>query len=110
MLRASSNAFGYDIDLRAVTDPTIDPDIPHGSLLLAFSEAVIRQRPDVGTLRSELREVLGDEGLVGAAGVIGNFSMMNRIADSVGMPMGKAALARTVEIRALLGLDRLRRE
>jgi len=109
MLRESSEAFGYDVDLRAVTDPAIDPGIPHGPLLVAFSDAVLGRRA-ADALRSELVEAIGDEGLLGAAGVIGNFSMMNRIADATGMPVGRGFLAATEDVRKLLGLDRFMHE
>ena len=109
MLRESSKVFGYDVDIRAVTDPSIDPGLPHGSLLVAFSDAVLG-RHDVDALRSELVEAIGDEGLLGAAGVIGNFSMMNRIADATGMPVGRGFLAATEDVRKLLGLDRFMHE
>ena len=109
MLRESSKAFGYNVDLRAVTDPSIDPGIPHGLLLVAFSDAVLG-RHEVDALRSELVAAIGDEGLLGAAGVIGNFSMMNRIADATGMPVGRGSLAATSDVRELLGLDRFMHE
>jgi len=107
MLRASGKAFGYEVDLRAVTDPSIDSHIPSGELLLEFTDAVLL-RHDVRELREKLIADLGTDGLVGAAGVIGNFSMMNRIADATGMPVGKGSLERTVDIREQLGLNRFR--
>jgi len=105
MLRASSETFGYKVDIRAVTDPAVESGIPHGALLLGFVEAVLK-RGDAEALRRELVEAVGSDGLVAAAGVIGNFSMMNRIADATGMPVGKGSLARTVDVRESLGLDR----
>ena len=105
MLRASSETFGYKVDIRAVTDPAIESGIPYGALLLGFVEAVLK-RGDTEALRRELVEAVGSDGLVAAAGVIGNFSMMNRIADATGMPVGKGSLARTVDVRESLGLDR----
>lgn len=105
MLRASSEAFGYEVDLRAVTAPAIESGIPHGALLLAFVDAVL-ERSEAEILRRELVQTVGEEGLMAAAGVIGNFSMMNRIADATGMPVGKGTLARTADVRELLGLDR----
>lgn len=105
MLRESSEAFGYEVDLRAVTDPAIDSGIPHGSLLVAFSDAVLN-RAGAEPLRAELIEAVGEDGLVATAGVIANFSMMNRIADATGMPVGKSFLAATEDVRELLGLDR----
>ncbi len=38
--------------------------------------------------REKVLETLGPEALVDAAGTIGNFEMMNRIADATGMPVG----------------------
>jgi hypothetical protein len=61
---------------------------------------------DSCTLRWEVIEAVGEAGLIGAAGVIANFSMMNRIADATGMPTGRGTLARTADVCAALGLDR----
>ena len=105
MLRASSETFGYEVDIRAVTNPAIESGIPHGALLLGFVEAVLT-RGDAEALRRELVEAVGSDGLMAVAGVVGNFSMMNRIADSTGMPVGKGSLARTADVRESLGLDR----
>ncbi|MDF1595443.1 MAG: hypothetical protein P1T08_05020 [Acidimicrobiia bacterium] len=105
MLRASSEAFSYQVDLRSVTDPSVDPLLPHGSVLIEFTDAVLERR-DAGTMRREVIATLGEAGLTGAAGVIANFSMMNRIADATGMPTGRGTLARTADVRAALGLDR----
>lgn len=105
MLRASSEAFGYEVDIRAVTKPAIESGIPHGALLLGFVEAVLK-RGDAEPSRRDLVEALGSDGLMAAAGVIGNFSMMNRIADATGIPVGKGSLARTLDVRESLGLDR----
>jgi hypothetical protein len=52
---------------------------------------------------------LGGPALADAAGVIGTFEMMNRIAEGTGMPVGRDALASTEDLREALGLDRFRR-
>ena len=109
MLRESSTALGYEVNIRAIVDPSIDSGIPHGSLLVAFCDALVLGG-ETGRLRSQIVASLGVGGLVDASGVIGNFSMMNRIADAIGMPMGKGSLAATAETRALLGLDRFMHE
>lgn len=105
MLRASSETFGYQVDLRAVVDTTIPSGIPGGSVLLDFTDAALF-RNGLDAARQKLIRGLGEEALVGSAGVIGNFSMMNRIADATGMPTGKGTLAASEEIRQLLELDR----
>jgi hypothetical protein len=108
MLRASATATEQEVDPRAVTDRTIDPAIRGGAELLDLVDVVLLGKGDLGAAQAGVIEVLGPEGLVDAAGVIGNFEMMNRIADGTGMPVGKGSLARTADLRAELGLDRFR--
>jgi hypothetical protein len=43
---------------------------------------------------------------VRAAAVIGNFQMMNRVADATGMPVGTGSRGANAELIAELGLDR----
>ena len=109
MLRASSEAFGYETDLRAVTNPSVDSGIPYGDLLIRFVDAALIDR-DPTASRASIVDEMGESALVEVAGVIGNFSMMNRIADATGMPVGKGSLARTADVRTLLGLDRFLHE
>ncbi|MCP3975200.1 MAG: hypothetical protein GY720_12000 [bacterium] len=47
---------------------------------------------------------LGPAGLVDAAGTIGNFEMMNRIADATGMPVGKGSKQSNADIIELLDI------
>ncbi len=110
MLRASAAATEQPVDLRAVTDPSIDPGIPGGAELLQFVDATLTDRSHLDTAQQAVVSVLGPEGLVDAAGVVGNFEMMNRIADGTGIPVGKGALARTEDLRSDLGLDRFRHD
>lgn len=106
MLRESSQTFGYEVNLRAVTDRTAEPGIPGGTLLLSFADAALERQAELPELRDRLIAEFGPEATVEAAGVIGNFSMMNRIADATGMPMGTGAMEASVEIRRNLDLDR----
>ncbi|MDH3730213.1 MAG: hypothetical protein OES13_03645 [Acidimicrobiia bacterium] len=107
MLRESAAATSIPLDARAITDPSIDPLVPAGRSLLAFVDAALSGEDLSGT-RANLAAELGWDGTVAAAAVIGNFEMMNRIADAIGMPVSPGGLARTEEWRALLGLDRFR--
>jgi hypothetical protein len=108
MLRASTQVTSLPLDARAITDSAVDPLIPAGSLLIAFVDAVLTDGPDLAQTRQDVLTAVGSTGLVDAAGVIGTFEMMNRIADATGMPVGKGTLKRTAEWRAHLGLDRFR--
>ena len=106
MLRASAEVTSTPLDARSITDPSVDPLIPQGKLLLRFVDSVLGDGTGIEQLRDEVTEALGPTGLVDAAGVIGNFEMMNRIADATGMPVGKGTLKRTAEWRTDVGLDR----
>jgi hypothetical protein len=62
--------------------------VPHGRLLIAFAEAVLGD--DDGSLsrtRNALASTLGAAVLVDAAGVVGLFNAIDRIADAAGIPL-----------------------
>ena len=106
MLRASTQITSIPLDARAIADPDLDPLIPAGEVLIRFVNAVLGNEAELARLRNTVLNAVGSSGLVDTAGVIGNFEMMNRIADATGMPVGRGTLKRTAEWRAHLGLDR----
>ncbi len=106
MLRASAEVTSTPLDARAITDPAVDPLVPAGDVLIAFVDAVLGDMTGLDELRASVLTRLGPTGLVDTAGVVGNFEMMNRIADATGMPVGKGTRKRTQDLRAHLGLDR----
>ena len=110
MLRASAAATDQTVDLRSVTDRGVDPVISGGAELLRFVDATLTARNDLADAHQAVLRALGPDALVDAAGVVGTFEMMNRIADGTGMPVGKGALARTEDLRAEMGLDRFRHD
>ena len=110
MLRASAAATDQTVDLSAVTDRSRDPVIAGGAELLRLVDATLTARHDLAPAQQAVLAALGPEALVDAAGVVGTFEMMNRIADGTGMPVGKAALARTEDLRTEMGLDRYRHD
>ncbi len=107
MLRASAQVTTTPLEPRAITDRSLDPLLPHGIALLDFVDALlVGSEADLIRAREKLLEDMGSASLVDAAAVVGNFQMMNRVADATGMPVGKGTLKRTKEWRELLGLDR----
>ena len=106
MLRASADVTSIPLDARAITDPTVDPLVPAGAVLISFVDTTLSDDTGLADARHRVLDAVGPTGLVDAAAVIGNFEMMNRIADATGMPVGKGTLKRTEEWRAHLGLDR----
>ena len=105
MLSWSIEETNQQIDLLPIADGRGDPLLLGGRELIGFVNATLSGN-GIGAARAAVVEVLGEEAAVDAAGVIGNFEMMNRIADGVGMPVGPGTRKRMGGIIAELGLDR----
>ncbi len=104
MLSWSAQHLQQPVDLRSVTDPRVDPLLAGGRELVAFVDAALSGHPETG--RDGVEKALGKPALVRAAAVIGNFQMMNRVADATGMPVGTGSRRANAELIAELGLDR----
>ena len=79
----------------------------HGDLLISFAEAVLGE--DSGALaraRDALAAALGPPGLAYAAGVVGLFNAIDRVADATGIPLEPEKAAASADFRAALDLDR----
>ena len=108
MLRASANASGTEVDLRAIAGGAGDGGVAHGRLLAGFAEAVLGDdEARLTGIRGRLREALGDAALVDAAAVVANYSALDRVADATGIPLEAAKEAATAGLRAELGIDAL---
>jgi hypothetical protein len=106
LLRVSSETRGEAVDLQAVTDAAASSGVPHGEELTAFAEACVRgDENDVAVTRAALRDAMGPEALVDAAGVVGNFQRMVRIADGTGIPLDRPVAVFSVDMREDLGID-----
>ena len=106
MLRGSSIAFGYDLDIRAIADDRFDSGVPGGQVILPFVDAVMTgNESGQQSARSAIVDELGPESLVDAAGVYANFQMMNRVAEGTGIPVPGAAIERERQMVEVLGLN-----
>jgi alkylhydroperoxidase family enzyme len=76
-------------DLAAVNGTAKDDaGVEHGALLVAFTEAVMsRDAGEIVRQRKALRAALSDDAFVDTAAVIGAFNVVDRIADSTGIPL-----------------------
>jgi hypothetical protein len=84
-----------------------DGGVPHGGLLIDFAEAVLGEKDSALTrTRSALAAGLGPAALVDAAGIVGLFNAIDRVADAVGIPLEPEKAAASADFRAALGLDR----
>jgi hypothetical protein len=106
LLRVSSETQGADVDLHAVTESAAASGVPHGAELTAFAEASVRGDAEaVAVARAALSEVMGPAAVVDAAGVVGNFQRMVRIADGTGIPLDKPVAVFSADLRDELGID-----
>jgi hypothetical protein len=110
MLRASIEYSGTDADLSGISEGAKagDAGIEHGERLTAFADAAVKgDAAELASARDALRAAAGSAVVVDAAGVIGNFERMVRIADGTGIPLDRIVDALTSGFRAELGLEEL---
>ena len=75
--------------------------------LIRFTDAALSGSNHLDHARSAMISELGEQQLVDAAGVIGNFQRMVRIADSTGIPVDGPMAEFSADIRQQLGLNDL---
>jgi len=105
----STESADTEIDLHAITDAdaAAKSGVEHGEALLRFAEAVYsRDEKAMRPARTRVLDAVGPEGLVSAAGVVGNFQRMVRIADSTGIPLDTPLEIVSGDIREDLDLQR----
>ena len=81
LLRASGQETGTEYDLDGISDGDVRKSgVPHGQLLVNWASAVSDLDVDE-TLRlaAQVRNELGEEGLVDAAGVVGTFTAIGHL-------------------------------
>jgi hypothetical protein len=108
MLRESSEHNGEEIELGALT-AAVDgaaSGIPHGDLLVAFAEAVtLASAPAITQAKLAVQLAMGDAALVDAAGIVGMFNGLDRVADATGAPLEDWKAADSADMRAAIGID-----
>ena len=95
-------------DLNAVTGVARDDSgVPDGRLLISFAEAVLGEDEEALTrARAALHAAIGPAGLVDAAGVVGLFNAIDRVADATGIPLEAEKATASADFRAALGANR----
>jgi len=108
MLRGSSLISGVDANLDSiVAGAEVDSQIAGGNVLLRFTDAALTNLDDLQAARDAVLDELGPAKLVDAAGVIGNFQRMVRIADSTGIPVDGRMAEMSADVRDQLHLNEL---
>ncbi len=86
MLRVSSKINGDGVDVAGVGDASIDSGLPGGAALNALTEAaVLRDELALPAAQEAAVAAIGEASTVRAAAVAGNFEMMNRLLDAIGV-------------------------
>jgi alkylhydroperoxidase family enzyme len=81
--------------------------VRHGDRLIAFAEAVMRGDDQaLAAERAALRAVVTPEQFVEVAALIGAFNVVDRIADSTGIPLDPMMVAMSADVRQDLDLAR----
>jgi hypothetical protein len=108
LLRASGRIYDKTYDLAAITGAAEgDGGVSHGDLLVAFAEAVVGEDNNaLASARNALIAALGPSGLVDAAGVVGLFNAIDRVADATGIPLEPEKAGASADFRTALDLDR----
>ncbi len=102
MLRASAIHTNRSFSLEAIVDPAIDPHLTWGRELLAFTDgAVGRDQETMASARAALAAAGGRDAVVRAAACVGNFQMMNRLLDALGVRVDRKGVA----LAQKLGID-----
>jgi hypothetical protein len=104
MLSWSIEETSRRVDLLPIATGEGDPLIPGGKQLIDYVTAVL-SGTNITSTRDAVVAGLGPEAAVDAAAVIGNFEMMNRIAEGVGMPVGAGTRTTMAAVIEDLGLD-----
>lgn len=108
MLRESMQTSGETVDLRAVTRGFGEhAEVPHAAALAAYAEAVVLCDAErAATVRAQLHESLGPEGLIDAAATVAAFHGFVRLADAIGIPYTTAARGGDApELREQVGIN-----
>ena len=108
MLSLSMGSKGEEVDLSSITGgvDAVDERVPCAREILQFGEAVLAGTdPELDQARRELIDAVGGDAFVDAAGVVGHFERMVRVADATGIPLDAMAEEATVDIRDELGIN-----
>jgi hypothetical protein len=86
MLRVSSERNNETVELRSISSAAIDSGLFGGAQLSALADAaVLRDVDEMSLARDAAIEALGAPATMRALAVAGNFEMMNRLLDAIGV-------------------------
>ncbi len=90
------------------TEGQDDGGVRHGRRLLAFTEAVMtNDREAIEQSRNALEAAIGPAGIIDTAAVIAMFNVVDRVADSTGIPIDAASREFRYGVGQELGMTHL---
>lgn len=106
LLRESGQKHGTPVNMMALTQAGADSGVPDGDVLIAFANAVTGNDPAaLEAARTALEDRMGPNGLVESALIAANFSLVDRLANSVGIPMEGPFVDATADFRGEVGIN-----
>lgn len=97
---------GQSYDLTGAINPNVDSGVEHGQELVRFTAAITGKDTDVlNAAREAVVVKLGSQALVSASMVAANFSMLDRIANAIGISLDSMMLKPSADIRELLSIN-----
>ncbi len=106
LLRESGETKKVDYNLKAIVDLELDSGVENGDALLAFVDAINgTDQNELERARAVVEERMGGNAVVEAAVVTANFSMLDRVANAVGIPLEDFVVNKTQDFWEELGLD-----
>lgn len=106
LLRESGNARRLRLDLAGIVDRGRATGVAHADVLLEFADAIMdTDRARLDHARDALVARLGPRALVEVAITAANFSIVDRVANAIGIPLDRMALEATRDFRAALGIN-----
>ena len=105
----SGEVKGEKVDPGAITaGDQVASGVRAGPELIAFAEAAVLDSPELPAARAAVANALGEDALIDAAAVVGNFQRMVRITDGTGIPLDGPIAMMSEGIRDELGINSYR--
>ena len=105
MLRESGKIEKRSYNLNGTIDPTVDSGVDHGNVLFDFAIAVASNKPDLDGARDALVTAMGSPAVVTASLTAATFSLLDRIANGIGISLDAPVLQGSADFREELGIN-----
>ena len=106
MLRESGKIDGQDYELAGAIDASVDSGVANGRELVEFTGAIANGDDEaLASARDVLEKQMGAGAVVSASLIAANFSMLDRVANVIGVNLDAMMLKGSEDIRESLGIN-----